>query len=143
MGEGTLGLMEMLLLQNYAPLFWAFVFMAGLLPLLLVANPKTRKPKWIVVAAALVVAGMWLKRFLIVVTPLRQGLFPGTTSTYSGSLVEVAITLGASAAIPLLIMLLLRVFPVMSISEMEEVAIKSTDIQPKLAINPAPEGEQL
>lgn len=117
--------LEWLLLNNYAPLFWLFVLAAGVIPVLLVAIPKTRNTSWITVAAALVVAGMWIKRFLIIVPTLRQGLLPASTLSYSPSWVEVAITLGAMAAIPLLLMLIFKIFPVMSIFEMEEVAVKN------------------
>jgi Ni/Fe-hydrogenase subunit HybB-like protein len=76
---------------------------------------------------------MWLKRFLIIVPTLRQGLFPVPTQSYSGSITEVAITLGAFAAIPLILMLLFKVFPVLSIHEIEEVKAKEYEPRPELA----------
>jgi Ni/Fe-hydrogenase subunit HybB-like protein len=41
--------------------------------------------------------------------------------TYTPSLVEVAVVVGAAAGIPLIIMLLFRIFPVLSVHEIEEI----------------------
>ena len=57
---------------------------------------------------------------------MRQALFPTATQTYSGSFTEIAITLAAAAAIPLILMLVFRVFPVISVHEMEEVEVKES-----------------
>ena len=108
------GLYESLLVTTYAPMFWAFVIGGMIVPLGLVALPRTRTINWIVCAAALVAIGMWLKRFLIVVPPLAGD------SSYTPSWVEISVTIGALAAIPLLLMLFVRIFPVLSIWEMEE-----------------------
>ncbi len=105
---------EALLLANFAPLFWLFLAGGLALPVLLIAFPGTRTVRGITVAAALAVGGMWLKRFLIVVPPLAG------SSTYTPSWVESLVTIGALAAIPLFLMLLIRLFPVLSIWEMEE-----------------------
>ena len=122
-----------LLYGNYGPLFWLFVIGGGIIPVLLVAVPKTRTVTGLVIASALVVSAMWLKRFLIIVPALRQALFPVPTQSYSGSFIEWAILIGALAAIPLILMLVFRVFPVMSIHEMEEVKAKESERQPELA----------
>lgn len=47
---------------------------------------------------------------------------PTEVVVYVPSRVEVAITLGAAAAIPLLMMLFFRLFPIISIFEIEEIA---------------------
>ena len=134
LAEATVPLMEALLLKSYAPLFWFSVIGAGVVPVLLIAIPRTRTVFWTVMAAALVVIGMWIKRFLIVVPTLGQALLPSTTTPYSVSWVETAITLAAAAAIPLLLMLIFRVFPVMSIFEMEEVAAKDSKHEMELVV---------
>jgi Ni/Fe-hydrogenase subunit HybB-like protein len=121
-----------LLYGNYGPLFWLFAIAGGIIPVLLVAIPKTRTVTGLVIASALVVAGMWLKRFLIIVPALRQAVFPSLTQSYSGSFTEWAILIGAIAAIPLILMLIFRVFPVISVHEMEEVEVKESETQPEL-----------
>ena len=114
-----------LLAGTYAPFFWLFVVGAGLIPVLLVAIPKTRNVRGITIAAALVVAGMLLKRFLIVVAPLRTDFFLTPASSYIPSWSEIAITVGAFAAIPLAMMFIFRIFPILSIHEMNEGAAES------------------
>jgi len=69
-----------------------------------------------------VVLGMWLKRFLIVVPGLAEPLMPAELTIYWPSQVEIAITVGAAAAIPLMLMFFFRLFPILSIYEMEEAA---------------------
>jgi Ni/Fe-hydrogenase subunit HybB-like protein len=91
-------------------------------PLALTCLPQTRTILWICVASALVVAAMWLKRFLIVVPTMATPIMPEDFAVYWPTQVEVAITLAAAAAIPLMLMLFFRFFPIISIYEMEEVA---------------------
>lgn len=123
MGDEAVPVLEAILLERYAPLFWFWLVATGVLPVILVGLPRTRNVPGIVTAAALVVGGMWLKRFLIVVPPLVPPLVAdGPWATYQPSWVETGITVGAAAAIPMLLMVFFRVFPILSIHEMEEMA---------------------
>jgi hypothetical protein len=74
-----------------------------------------------VTAAILVVPMMWLKRILMVVGPATYDTVTGTFGRYHFTWVPVAITLAATAAIPLLLMLLFRVVPLLSIDEIAEM----------------------
>jgi Ni/Fe-hydrogenase subunit HybB-like protein len=121
-GEGTGALLDAVMLGQYAPLFWIFVVAGLLVPMGLISLPSTRNILWISVASALVVAGMWLKRYLIVVPSMSTPMMPEEPASYSATQVEVAITLAAAAAIPLMLMLFFRFFPIISIYEMEEMA---------------------
>lgn len=124
MSEGGQHFIEMLLLTNYATLFWTFVVLGILLPTLLVAWPLTQTVGRITLASALIVVTMWLKRFLIVVPTLAVPLVEEAAHLhdYTPSWVEIAITLAATAAIPLLLALFFRVFPILSVAEIEEAA---------------------
>jgi Ni/Fe-hydrogenase subunit HybB-like protein len=114
--------LEALLVGSYAPSFWFFIVAGGLLPLTLVAVPATRTIPGIVAAAALVVGAMWLKRLLIVVPAVAHPLIAGAWGSFAPTWVAMGITLGAAAAIPLLLMLFFKLVPVLSIFEMEEAA---------------------
>ena len=108
------------LVGPYSNWFWMFVGGGLVVPLVLVALPG----RWIVgraaVASGLVVAGMWVKRFLIVILPgVLLPVAPG--DLYRPTWVELGILAGSLAAIPLGLMALFALFPVMSIHEMEEV----------------------
>jgi molybdopterin-containing oxidoreductase family membrane subunit len=78
---------------------------------------------------------MWLKRFLIVVPAMAAPMLPTEWGAYWPSRVEVAVTLAAAAAVPLLLMLFFRVFPIISIYEMEELESKTP---PEVALTGAP-----
>ena len=119
--RGTAAVFTELLVGRLAPWFWMFAVFGGILPLLLIALPWTRNLRGMVVAAALVVPMMWVKRMLMVVGPATYDTMTGTFSRYHPTWVPVSITLAATAAIPLLLMLLFRVVPLLSIDEIEEI----------------------
>jgi molybdopterin-containing oxidoreductase family membrane subunit len=119
--HGTAAVFAELLVGRLAPWFWLFAVGGGLLPLLLVALPWTRNVRGMVVAAMLVVPMMWLKRILMVVGPATYDTVTSAFGRYHFTWVPVAITLAATAAIPLLLMLLFRVVPLLSIDEIEEI----------------------
>jgi Ni/Fe-hydrogenase subunit HybB-like protein len=118
---GTAAVFTDLLTGRLALWFWMFVVLGGLLPLLLVALPWTRNVWGMVLAATLVVPMMWLKRFLLVVGPATYDTVTRTFGTYHFTWVPIAITLAAAAAVPLLLMLVFRVVPLLSIDEIEEM----------------------
>jgi Ni/Fe-hydrogenase subunit HybB-like protein len=115
-------LLELLLTGKLAPFFWLFSIGGLILPILLISIPNTRTIPGITLASLAVVLGMWLKRFLIVVPGLAEPQMPANVTIYWPSLVEIGITAAAAAAIPLLMMLFFRVFPIISIYEVEEAA---------------------
>ena len=119
--RGTAAVFTELLVGRLALWFWMFAILGGLLPLMLVALPRTRSVGGMVAAAFLVVPMMWLKRILMVVGPTSYDTVTGAFGRYHFTWVPVAITLAATAAIPLLLMLLFRVVPLLSIDEIDEI----------------------
>jgi energy-coupling factor transporter ATP-binding protein EcfA2 len=113
--------LEALFTGIYAPAFWSFTIGGLLLPLVLVALPGRWPIGRACVASLLVIAGMWLKRFLIVVPGMAEPVMPWDWGQYQPTWVEITITIGSAAAIPLLLMLFFRFFPIMSVHEFEEV----------------------
>ena len=135
-GSETTTVFQALLLGHFAPYFWTFVVGAGLLPLLLVAIPRTRTVTGMVVASAVVVPAMWLKRMIMVVDPGTYDRITNTFGAYHFTWVSVSITLAGLAAIPLLLMLLFRVVPLLSIDEIEE--IRGSERPAPVRTEPAP-----
>jgi molybdopterin-containing oxidoreductase family membrane subunit len=111
---------ESVLVGQYASLFWLFFIGGAIVPTILVALPWTRTIRGIVVASALVVASMWLKRLIIIVPAVTQPLISGSWGDFRVTWVSVGITIGAAAAIPLMMMLFFKLFPILDIAEMEE-----------------------
>jgi len=110
-----------LLVGRLAPWFWMFAIVGGVMPLLLVALPWTRNIRGMVLASLLVVPMMWLKRMLMVIAPANYSVVDGEVGAYHFTWVSIAITLAALAGVPLLLMLLFRVVPLLSIDEIEEI----------------------
>lgn len=119
--ESAQTLLFALMLERYAPLFWGFLVLGLVIPILLIALPRTRTVGGITVAAALVVVALWGKRFLMFVPPLTVAAFGEGAATYAPSWVEWTITIGAAAAVPLLLVILFRVVPVLAVYEIEEI----------------------
>ncbi|MDE3111974.1 MAG: polysulfide reductase NrfD [Chloroflexota bacterium] len=119
--ESTTPVMEALFTGPFAIAFWAFSIGGLLLPIVIAALPGRFPIARAVGASGLVIAGMWLKRFLIVVPGMAEPIMPWDWGRYSPSWVEVTITLGSAAAIPLMLILFFRFFPVMSVHELDEV----------------------
>ena len=118
---GTADVFARLLVGDLAVWFWLFAVAGGLLPLLLVALPWTRNLPGMVVASVLVVTMMWLKRMLMVNAAGNYDRMTGAFGDYHFTWVSVSVTLAATAAVPLLLMLLFRVVPLLSIDEIEEI----------------------
>ena len=128
---GPAAVFEGLLIGRSAVWFWTFVVAAGVLPLLLMALPWTRNIWGVVVAAALVVPSMWIKRMLMVVDPASYDRTTGVFGSYQFTWVAILVTLAGVAAVPLLLMLLFRVVPLLSIDEMEEAEAEAATGYPR------------
>jgi Ni/Fe-hydrogenase subunit HybB-like protein len=111
-----------LLVGRLAPVFWLFIMCGSVIPLVLIALPWTRNIVGICVASSMIIPMMWMKRMLMVVVPGNYDVVTGDSGSFHFTWVSVGITLGATAAVPLLLMLLFRVVPVLSIDEIEEIA---------------------
>ena len=119
--QGTAPVLESIFIGQYAPAFWAFTLGGLVLPLVLAAAPGRYVVARACTASLLVVAGMWLKRFLIIVPGMAEPIMPWDWGRYSPTWVEILITVGSAAAIPLMLIVFFRFFPVMSVHESEEI----------------------
>jgi Ni/Fe-hydrogenase subunit HybB-like protein len=131
------GVLELLITGRLAWAMWLFGGGGLIFPILMVALPWTRNVTGITIASVAVIAAMWLKRFLIVVPSLAEPLMPGGVVAYYPSRVEIAITVGAAAAIPLMMMLFFRIFPIISMFEIEEIAEEQAGHHEAAAAEPA------
>ena len=114
-------------LDKFAPLFWGFVVLGLVVPVLIIAIPRTRTPLGVSIASTLVIVSMFVKRYLITVPAQTQPLIGGGAADYTPSIVEVLVVAGAAAGIPLTVMLLFRVFPVLSVFEITEIERQQTE----------------
>lgn len=104
----------------WAPVFTIMLLCNSCLPLLLFI-PRVRRTLGVLFTIAVAAnIGMWLERFIIVVSSLGRKYLPYTWDTYSPSPVEIAITVGSFAWFFLWLLLFVRHLPPMAIAEMKE-----------------------
>lgn len=103
-----------------SPMYWAYAA-SLVIPGLVVLVPGLRRIGPIVASSVLVVAAMWLERWVIVVGSLRvpQAPYPDL-ARYGPTWVELGITAGLFALFALLITLAMRFLPVVSMWEVQE-----------------------
>ncbi len=107
----------------YAPLFWTMVACNCVFPLLLFLRQVRARPAALLAICVLVNVGMWLERFVIIVTSLSHDRIPfDWTGIYRPTFVEVGITLGSLGWFFLWFLIFVRLLPVVSISEMKEAS---------------------
>lgn len=104
----------------FSGIFWTVQLGGLVIPAFLLAFRRTRTTLGIVVAATLVNATMWLKRYLIVVSTLATPQMPGGWGSYWPTWVEWSITAAAFAGFVLLFALLSRLVPIVSVWETQE-----------------------
>lgn len=123
-----------LFVGKYALLFWSTQLLGLIIPLILILFKKMRKPLPLTIISAFVIAGAWLKRYIIVV-PTQEHPFlpmqnvPPEWLVYKPTLIETAITLASILLVLMIITVLSKLFPVVPIWEtaMEQ---ESTDNKP-------------
>jgi Ni/Fe-hydrogenase subunit HybB-like protein len=110
--------------------WFLFTNIAGiLLPIMIVAIPKTRTPNLIALVSFFMVIALWIKRYLIIVPTLESTLLPMQDTRqeyvkYSATWVEWALTLAGVATFFLLFTLLSKFVTIIPISEFGEKETK-------------------
>ncbi len=105
----------------YAPMYWLLLICNGLVPQLL-WSPRLRASVPLLFVISLVVSlGMWLERYIIVVTSLHRDFLPSSWGMYSGTIWDWATFLGTIGLFLSLLFLFIRVLPMISIFEMREL----------------------
>jgi molybdopterin-containing oxidoreductase family membrane subunit len=105
----------------YAPLYWVLIFCNILAPQALWWS-RVRSNVAALFAIALVVnVGMWLERYIIVVTSLHRDFMPSAWGMYAGTFWDWATFAGTIGLFLALLFLFLRFLPMISIFEMREL----------------------
>jgi len=106
------------MLGPYAPAYWSLILCNVAIPQLL-WSPKIRRNVRLLLAIALIVnVGMWLERFIIVVTSLHRDYLPANWNMYVPTFWDWATYGGTIGLFVLLLFLFVRFMPVISIFEM-------------------------
>jgi molybdopterin-containing oxidoreductase family membrane subunit len=105
----------------YGPTYWALIACNIAIPQLLWSK-RVRMNEWFVWVLSLVVnTGMWLERFVIVVTSLHRDFLPSSWNMYYPTIWDIATYFGTIGLFLTLMFLFIRVLPAISIFEVREV----------------------
>jgi len=84
--------------------------------------PAVRARPWMLFIVAIIInIGMWLERFIIVVTSLAQDFLPSSWGMYYPTFWDWATYIGSMGLFLTLLFLFVRLLPMISISEMQEL----------------------
>ncbi|MBI2868342.1 MAG: polysulfide reductase NrfD [Chloroflexi bacterium] len=119
-GEDRL-LLNSLFVGETAGWFWFFVVAGMAVPAALLLMRRYPVIPRVLIAAVLVNAAMWVKRFVIVIPSLQVPLMPLEFGAYTPTWVEWSITGGAFAAFILIFAVFAKLMPILSIWEVAEM----------------------
>jgi len=105
---------------KYSIPFWTMVFCCFVLPFLTLAFKRTRTILGTSIASASVLVGMWLERYLIIIPTLADPRLSYARGSYVPSWVEWSMMAGLCAGFTLAIILFSKLFPVITLWEMEK-----------------------
>lgn len=106
---------------DYAAGYWALIFCNGLVPQLL-WWPAVRRNVWLLFGIAIIVnIGMWLERFIIVVTSLSHDYMPSAWGLYTPTFWDWATFLGTFGLFFTLFLLFIRFVPMINQFEMRHL----------------------
>ena len=111
------------LLGNYRYLYWLMVLCNCILPLLVFFRKFRQNLVALFVLSLFVNVGMWLERFIIIVTSLAKDFDPYNWGTYMPSLVELGITIGSFGMFFTFFLLFTKALPVLALTEVKEQKI--------------------
>jgi molybdopterin-containing oxidoreductase family membrane subunit len=111
--------------EEFGYMFFYAAFIGVLLPLIIVAIPKTRTINGITIASVIVITSMWVKRYIIIIPTLETPLLPMQESRmefvhYSITWVEWALTFSGIAAFFLFFYFSSKFVPIIPVSELAE-----------------------
>lgn len=114
--------LESLFTGSHAPMFWAVQIVGMIIPIIVLAFKKGRKPLPMFIISMLVIVGAWFKRFLIVIPTLDHPLIPTNRVPeswlhYFPTIQEWFITAGTLAGALLIVTALVRYLPIIPIVE--------------------------
>jgi hypothetical protein len=105
----------------YAPIYWALIFCNILTPQLLWLKRVRTSPIVLFAIAMVVNVGMWLERFVIVVTSLHRDFLPSSWGMFYPTRWDYMTFVGTLGLFITLFFLFIRALPMISIFEMRTI----------------------
>jgi molybdopterin-containing oxidoreductase family membrane subunit len=101
--------------------FWAVIGLNVVIPQLLWWKRNRTKPLILFLIALDVLVGMWLERYMIIVTSLHRDFMPSSWYNYWATTWDNVILYGSVGLFVVLFLLFVRFFPMISIYEVREL----------------------
>jgi Ni/Fe-hydrogenase subunit HybB-like protein len=112
----------------YAPVYWTLIACNIVIPMSTLWFAKIRRNTTALFMLSLVVqTGMWLERFVIVVTSLHRDFMPSAWTMFYPTVIDWAVFLGSLGLFFTLFYLFIRFLPMISIFEMRELVHKTSE----------------
>lgn len=112
------------MLGPYAWTYWTMITFNVLVPQLL-WFPRLRQSIWALYPIALAVTvGMWMERFVIIVTSLHRDYLPSSWGMYTPSWVELGLFFGSFGLFLSLFLLFVRFLPTVAVAELKGAAMQ-------------------
>jgi Ni/Fe-hydrogenase subunit HybB-like protein len=111
----------------YAPSYWALVLCNVLIPQLLWIRYLRIHPVWLWLIALVANTGMWLERFVIIVTSLHRDYLPSSWDMYYPTVWDWGTFVGSLGLFFFLLFLFIRFLPMISIFEMRELVHRTEE----------------
>jgi Ni/Fe-hydrogenase subunit HybB-like protein len=105
----------------YWYMYWTLIFCNGLVPQLLWFKRVRTNVPLLFVIALVVNTGMWLERYVIVVTSLARDFLPSSWGMYAGTMWDWMTYVGTIGLFTWLMFLFLRLLPMISMFELRTI----------------------
>ena len=105
----------------YAPYYWALIFCNIITPQFLWIKRIQNSALMLFIIAIIVSIGMWLERFVIVVTSLHRDFLPSSWGMYTPTVWDWSMFVGTIGLFLTLLFLFIRFLPIISIFEMRTI----------------------
>ncbi len=127
--EGAM--IQMRLFGEFAPIYWSLIALNVVVPQSLWL-PRVRNSEIGLFLVAMVInVGMWLERYVIVVTSLSRDFLPSSWGNYTGNFWDWTTYLGTIGLFLTLLFVFIRLLPMISIFEMRTLVASDSDASPQ------------
>jgi Ni/Fe-hydrogenase subunit HybB-like protein len=109
----------------YGWTYWLLIFCNGIVPQTLWSKRLRTNVVWLFIMALVVGVGMWLERFVIVVTSLHRDFLPSSWDMYYPTIWDLSTFFGTIGLFVTLMFLFVRVLPMISIFEIRTLLPES------------------
>jgi molybdopterin-containing oxidoreductase family membrane subunit len=114
----------------YGWIFWALMLFNVVIPQALWSRRIRTNPITLFVVALFINIGMWVERFVIVVTSLHRDFVPSSWRMYYPTKWDVMTLFGSVGLFLTLLFIFIRLLPAISISEIRSLIAEKEDVKP-------------